>query len=1250
MLTLENFYSVNGIYEDKDHDGLPDGIRGKIYLQKNALDTEKRLALNLLARLAYDCTAMSVDNLVFYEDEIKNPEGILIQVDPEADINWDETRIFTRENQLVILAKTQEALEVNGQYLYGRMPYIWEVEKEAPTFSTLKELLPKLKIKNGAIEEIVLSQKYKGLKELKISAELDSVEEAEQIFKKSCLGQNIQRLIFTRLDQEEVIIENKDFIEEPHASLQDAQDTGAHIKRKDLDLADIFSIKGIYSDSESDLMNNQMDFHLVAKDNLSDETTKALGNMVTRAALDCLQLKLDLVKKKSENQSHFIEIVPSGQGAHMSYDNQANALKISHEEGFLTDFTRSIARDYPYIDDQKTLTASDLRTHVENILKAKNLEGQIVYLEQALKNNTKATHFKLYADLARWDNSKKLVEYFYNKYPEKTIEILDYKAEETVWSLTYDPPWEVEVFEQILRDQLYNELKAGDQVEIYGCLSEEKEVREALAGRIKDRIKKAGCALDNLNIYSAYKQGFSWITEKVILELKELGKIDQIVIKFKPFLQEGCQAWFDEDGAVPTSSKIMEDDQDRWFDLPIRFLQELYPVDDILAEALGMDRDQIVFEADENLSDTYQIICKKDGQILYEDQGTAKVSERPYLDEFPELGKVHPSTGWITVHVNGKKTVDMRIATDLENIWDFYQKTVLDKTKEFVLERGKGKILTQNQPFFKELRVEAEISDLDLKLPVRMDLISSLDAFHEDIYFVGADFFKFLGIKLSGTPALEPGMILPIIKKVNGRGPKVRATLVREAFDGPRIFVDHEEYTLEDFLPRDEISVDLEHLDFDGEIFELSFAADSKSCILLSDYADLVNQQILTDIASKSIVTINFYDQALGRKKSIPKAQQRPNKSLKPKEPLTLNTGELIGYEDYIGLMDQLKDLPGIKSYVAARSYQGRDVYVVEMFDDYLNDIVSRAKFINYKPVCLINSRHHANEISSTNAAFDLIMELTNNQDYKHYLDQLNIVIIPFENPDGGHIHYELQKDNPEWKLHVARFNALGKDITAEWFNFDTIHTEALAFTKTWFKWLPDIVTDNHGVPSHEWDQQFSGYVSPSFKGFWIPRALYYGYFWYITDEEYTKNNVAVARLIQDRLSDLINEDKEISRWNKDWADRFEKYAHRWMPKMFPADYYKNLIYYWIPFDTKKVQKYSSHRYPNITSLDWTTEVADETATGDYLKLCSRTHVKGCLAAMDSAIKLNNATTVQDCEKDGKIVLSKKRRRPLYID
>ena len=396
-------------------------------------------------------------------------------------------------------------------------------------------------------------------------------------------------------------------------------------------------------------------------------------------------------------------------------------------------------------------------------------------------------------------------------------------------------------------------------------------------------------------------------------------------------------------------------------------------------------------------------------------------------------------------------------------------------------------------------------------------------------------------------------------------------------------------------------------------------------------------------------MSICFKNSKTGEKAVINRKNSSVSSEKKPLDAAKINTDKLIGYDDYINLMQEFKDVKGIKAYSSAKSYQGRDVYVIEMFDEELNDIVSRAKLINYKPVCFINSRHHANEVSSTNAAFDLVKNLLTDESYKHYLEKLNIVIIPFENPDGGYIHYELQKDNPEWKTHVARFDSLGKDITSEWFNFDTIHTEALAFTKTWYKWLPDVVTDNHGVPSHEWDQQFSGYVSPSFKGFWLPRALYYGYFWYITDEEYTKNNVGVCKLIQDKLSDLLNADEEMSKWNYDWADRFEKYAHAWMPKMFPADYYKKLIYYWIPFDTKKTKKYSSHRFPNITSLDWTTEVSDETATGDYLKLCAKTHINGCIAAMDSVISLDNKADVLDTESDGCVILNKKRKRPLYI-
>ena len=52
------------------------------------------------------------------------------------------------------------------------------------------------------------------------------------------------------------------------------------------------------------------------------------------------------------------------------------------------------------------------------------------------------------------------------------------------------------------------------------------------------------------------------------------------------------------------------------------------------------------------------------------------------------------------------------------------------------------------------------------------------------------------------------------------------------------------------------------------------------------------------------------------------------------------------------------------------------------------------------------------------------------------------------ENVDGAALHYELQKEHPYWKLHVSRFNALGKEFYHEHFRQDTIHTEAMGLTR----------------------------------------------------------------------------------------------------------------------------------------------------------------------------------------------------------
>ena len=59
-------------------------------------------------------------------------------------------------------------------------------------------------------------------------------------------------------------------------------------------------------------------------------------------------------------------------------------------------------------------------------------------------------------------------------------------------------------------------------------------------------------------------------------------------------------------------------------------------------------------------------------------------------------------------------------------------------------------------------------------------------------------------------------------------------------------------------------------------------------------------------------------------------------------------------------------------------------------------------KRISRIPGEMINARHHANEVSSTNAAFILIKKLLTEDVYKDLPDKLNLVIVPMENVDGA--------------------------------------------------------------------------------------------------------------------------------------------------------------------------------------------------------------------------------------------------------
>ena len=196
---------------------------------------------------------------------------------------------------------------------------------------------------------------------------------------------------------------------------------------------------------------------------------------------------------------------------------------------------------------------------------------------------------------------------------------------------------------------------------------------------------------------------------------------------------------------------------------------------------------------------------------------------------------------------------------------------------------------------------------------------------------------------------------------------------------------------------------------------------------------------------------------------------------------------------------------------------------------------------------------------------------------------------------------------------------------------------------------MPDVVVDNHGVPTHEWDQQYSGYASPSFKGFWLPRALLYSYF-VIPDDSRFEWNIELNHHIADAVSEWVGKEPRIREGNIERIDRFQKYAAAWMPKMFQTKLEGNMINAWNPTSLNGTSNYLSIKVPWITAAAYVSEVTDETVHGDMLEFCASTHLLQDLGIIDL---LNKSKAIFDKRlevQNGQVVLSMKRLRPVIYN
>ncbi len=338
----------------------------------------------------------------------------------------------------------------------------------------------------------------------------------------------------------------------------------------------------------------------------------------------------------------------------------------------------------------------------------------------------------------------------------------------------------------------------------------------------------------------------------------------------------------------------------------------------------------------------------------------------------------------------------------------------------------------------------------------------------------------------------------------------------------------------------------------------------------------------------------------------------------------------------------------------AGRSAGDRPSYAVELTVPRGEGIWSRAKLSAWKCTLLLNARHHGNEPSSTSALLRLAELLAFDRDWRHYLNRVNVVLIPCENPDGAALSVTLQDEHPTWMLHAGRYNAAGLEFTAEYTNPYTRHTEALVLPALWRRWAPDIACDDHGFPSHEWVQPFSGHCNPWFQSHWIAQGLIYLILPRITNPRYAQHARAVDGVRQ-RLVRALAGDPRVRARNSIYVDRYRTYLSNWLPEAFPAPVEDDVLVHTFDYDPDdRTQGRASlagvpGAYPGVTAVSLITEVADETAQGRYMELCAHTHLLADRALLDYLYDVDAPAAIERGQSplpDGRILLRAVRRRP----
>jgi hypothetical protein len=874
---------------------------------------------------------------------------------------------------------------------------------------------------------------------------------------------------------------------------------------------------------------------------------------------------------------------------------------------------------------------------------------------------------------------------------EVTIDDRDVERAATIFEETATFPSEVERFWVVFRERILPAAAGGGPIRVEARLSEPPEVRARVADEARRMLVDAGAdaARTEVEVLSAFKQGYSWLNDRVRPRLVEHAKdIDELVIRFRR--NDPPEDWPQQ--AIHT---------------PVRWLHEIFPIDEVLAQELGLPLDRIRFE--ESLEGpTYELVALDSARaLLFTDTFEPKWVLRPYFDRFRDYEHVRVTTGWITARAGERVLVDERIATDPETFWDYYQADVLPAVYDYVMDRHEGlpRGGSIDAPFFGELTVELDMSEPSYRLGVDNEIHAPMDALHEEIYFGTLEFFDVLGRNSRGQGLTFPGRIIPVVRpKSDGTAARASVRLTGFATSRPAVVVAYEtvggetgEVRLD--IPKTTLQrpsarlarvrageVGVAHLalrvrvdtDLDVRDSLLDYAPPETV-----DRAMVSAQQIVVTLREiEALRAAGMYTSAIAfpglgslevwaewtheqdpesRRVGVLAANGVPEpppdwRALLPPgwryggERLVQWETPMAPEEGHGVLAKMAGAFEEATVYRVGRSYLGQDVWAMDLMPPIQASHWSHAKATTYKPTVVYSAREHANEVSSTSHVLRHAELLLTDSTERAKLDRVNVVVHPFTNADGARLAYDLYRVTPDYLLHAGYLASLGENVTTGAGDDHPIFPEAPIRRRLWETWLPDVFLNPHGYPSHQVVQLFSEYSGLVRRGRVTERnwGLNKGWFMpgfdYVDSPDHPRHRDAAFEL-RDYITRGINSNRDVFELNQRAYARYERYGAAFDPEVFRIPMTDSVMIE-MPLKGSTGEAGGDGFDAAVTIWSGTTEAPDETAYGPWMELVAKAGLSWDQAIMDYLAEGEHRVKRSGSAFFGGVTLRLERPRP----